>query len=37
MNKNTIMIGHSLENDLHVLKINHKKILDTSILFLIKN
>lgn len=33
MNKNSILVGHSLENDLHSLKIFHDKIVDTAILF----
>lgn len=33
MNKNTILIGHGLENDLHALQIVHDKCVDTSVLF----
>lgn len=32
-NASTILIGHSLENDLKSLKIVHDKIVDTSILY----
>jgi len=34
---NTILIGHSLENDLHAMKIIHQNVIDTSILFARKN
>jgi hypothetical protein len=30
---NTILVGHSLENDLHSIKFIHELIVDTSILF----
>jgi len=30
---NTILVGHSLENDLHTLKLIHTRIIDTSVLF----
>ncbi|QLG74527.1 hypothetical protein HG535_0G04100 [Zygotorulaspora mrakii] len=33
INKNTILIGHGLENDLNVMRIVHKKIIDTAILY----
>lgn len=33
INKNTILIGHGLENDLKALHIIHTKIVDTSVLF----
>jgi RNA exonuclease 1 len=33
----SILIGHALENDLRVLKISHKNIIDTSVLFPHKN
>ena len=29
----TIIVGHSLENDLSALKIVHKKIIDTTVLY----
>lgn len=37
INRDSILVGHSLENDLHALKIIHKKIVDTSVLFPKKN
>lgn len=37
INKSTILIGHSLENDLHAMKMIHEKVIDTSILFARKN
>ena len=33
MNKDTILVGHSLENDLFALKMIHDKVVDTSVLF----
>jgi RNA exonuclease 1 len=33
MDSDTILLGHALENDLTVLKIIHKRVIDTSILF----
>jgi len=30
---NTILVGHSLENDLHSMRIIHKRIIDTSVLY----
>jgi RNA exonuclease 1 len=30
---NTVLVGHSLENDLHSLKIYHSRVADTAILF----
>lgn len=33
INKNSILIGHGLENDLNVLRIIHDKIIDTAILY----
>eukprot|EP01127_Copromyxa_protea_P004166 TRINITY_DN1401_c0_g1_i3.p1 TRINITY_DN1401_c0_g1~~TRINITY_DN1401_c0_g1_i3.p1 ORF type:complete len:645 (+),score=156.73 TRINITY_DN1401_c0_g1_i3:9-1943(+) len=29
----TILVGHSLENDLHAMKIIHEKVIDTSVLY----
>lgn len=37
INKSTILIGHSLENDLHAMRMIHEKVIDTSILFARKN
>ncbi|CDO66163.1 exoribonuclease, putative [Plasmodium reichenowi] len=33
LNKKSILIGHSLENDLHALKIAHNYVIDTSIIY----
>lgn len=33
VNKETILVGHSLENDLLALKINHDLVIDTAILY----
>lgn len=33
INRNSILIGHGLENDLNVMRIIHQKIIDTAILF----
>lgn len=33
INKNSILIGHGLENDLNVMRIVHKKVIDTAIIF----
>lgn len=33
INKNSIIIGHGLENDLNVMRIIHKKVIDTAILY----
>lgn len=33
MGRHTILVGHSLENDLRSLKISHRKVVDTSVLF----
>ena len=33
MSSNDILIGHSLENDLHVLKLKHFYIIDTSVIY----
>lgn len=33
MNKETILVGHSLENDLLALKISHELVIDTAILY----
>jgi hypothetical protein len=37
INKDTILIGHSLENDLHAMKLIHENVIDTSVLFARKN
>ncbi|CAI4046058.1 RNA exonuclease SKDI_12G1570 [Saccharomyces kudriavzevii IFO 1802] len=33
INKNSILIGHGLENDLNVMRIFHKKVIDTAVLY----
>ncbi|SMN21635.1 similar to Saccharomyces cerevisiae YLR107W REX3 RNA exonuclease [Maudiozyma saulgeensis] len=33
INRNSILIGHGLENDLNVMRIIHERIIDTAILF----
>ncbi|KAK6463944.1 ribonuclease H-like protein [Scheffersomyces coipomensis] len=33
MNKNTILIGHGLENDMNAMRLIHHRIIDTSILY----
>ncbi|VVB18225.1 unnamed protein product [Arabis nemorensis] len=33
LSKGTIMVGHSLNNDLNVLKIDHARVIDTSMVF----
>lgn len=33
LNKNTILVGHGLENDLKMLRIVHDKVVDTSVVF----
>jgi len=33
INKDTIIVGHSLENDLNALQIIHRSVIDTSLLF----
>ncbi|CAR27776.1 hypothetical protein ZYGR_0N02620 [Zygosaccharomyces rouxii] len=33
INKNSILIGHGLENDVNVMRIFHRKIIDTAILY----
>ncbi|CRG95083.1 exoribonuclease, putative [Plasmodium gallinaceum] len=33
LNNKSILIGHSLENDLHALKISHPYVIDTSIIY----
>lgn len=33
INKNTIIIGHGLENDLNVMRLFHSKVLDTAIMY----
>ncbi|CAA9989959.1 exonuclease, putative [Plasmodium knowlesi strain H] len=32
-NKESILIGHSLENDLHALQIHHEYVIDTSVIY----
>jgi len=34
LNEDTILIGHSLENDLHCLKMIHEWVVDTSIIYM---
>lgn len=34
MDSNTILVGHSLESDLHCLKLIHRKVVDTSVMFM---
>lgn len=31
--KETVLVGHSLENDLLALKISHKQVIDTAVLY----
>ena len=33
VNANSILVGHSLENDLRVLRLVHKRVVDTSVVF----
>ncbi|CAI1577283.1 hypothetical protein SEUBUCD646_0L01720 [Saccharomyces eubayanus] len=33
INKNSILIGHGLENDLNVMRIFHNKVIDTAVLY----
>ncbi|SCV04464.1 LAMI_0H16336g1_1 [Lachancea mirantina] len=33
INRNSILVGHGLENDLNVMRILHRKIIDTAILY----
>lgn len=33
INKNSILIGHGLENDLNVMRLFHNKVIDTAILY----
>ncbi|XP_027914835.1 small RNA degrading nuclease 1-like isoform X1 [Vigna unguiculata] len=33
LSKGTILVGHSLHNDLHVLKLDHVRVIDTSYIF----
>lgn len=33
IDKDTILLGHALENDLQALQLIHKRVIDTSILF----
>jgi RNA exonuclease 1 len=35
--EDTILIGHSLENDFNAMQFYHKKVVDTSVLFRRKN
>jgi RNA exonuclease 1 len=37
INNDTILIGHSLENDFNAMKFVHPKVVDTSVLFKRKN
>lgn len=37
IDKDTILVGHSLQNDLHAMKFIHNKVIDTSVLFARKN
>ena len=37
INNNTLLIGHSLENDFNAMKFYHPKVVDTSVLFRRKN
>lgn len=37
ISESTILIGHSLENDLRALYIYHSQIIDTSILYSLSN
>lgn len=34
MDADTILLGHSLDNDLHAMQIIHEKVIDTSVLYL---
>ena len=31
--KEDIVVGHSLENDLHALRLSHPRVIDTAVLF----
>lgn len=35
--KDCILVGHSLENDLHALRLIHDRVIDTSVLFMTSN
>ena len=35
--EDTILIGHSLENDLRAMKLVHKKVIDSSVVYMRKN
>ena len=37
MCEETILVGHSLENDLRAMKFVHEKVLDSSVLFMAKS
>ena len=37
IHKDTILVGHSLENDLHAMHVVYDKVIDTSVLFARKN
>lgn len=37
VDQDTILVGHSLENDLHAMKFIHDKAIDTSVLYARKN
>lgn len=33
INRDTILLGHSLNNDLHKLRLIHRRVIDTSVLY----
>ena len=35
--EDTILVGHSLENDLKAMKLIHRKVIDSSVLFMAKS
>ena len=37
MDSDTILVGHSLENDLNAMKVIHERVIDTSVLFMRRN
>lgn len=37
MGTDTILVGHSLENDLRAMKFIHSKVIDSAVLFMRKN
>ena len=37
MSAETILVGHSLENDLNAMRLIHERVIDTSVLFLRRN